>query len=136
MICKTSTSHEEGGIREWSVETKKFIGVNGRVKKLIYLKVDGPKAGKEFEIEADLVILAMGFLHPEHKGMIKDLSLELDLKGNVQTDENYMTSVKGIFAAGDMRRGQSLITWAISEGRKAAHHLDKYLMGKTSLPKG
>jgi len=92
-------------------------------------------AGSEFEIEADLVILALGFLHTEHSGLVKDLGLELDSKGNVKTDENYMTKVPGVFSAGDMHRGQSLVVWAISEGRKAAHYIDKYLMGETYLPR-
>jgi len=135
LLCKTTTSHEEGGIREWSVSTKKFIGRDGRVKKLLCQRVSQETAGREFEIEADLVIMAMGFLHTEHNGLVKDLGLELDSKGNVKTDENYMTKVKSIFSAGDMHRGQSLIVWAISDGRKAAHYIDKYLMGETYLPK-
>jgi len=135
LLCKTTTSHEEGGIREWSVSTKKFIGRDDRVKKLLCQRVSQETAGREFEIEADLVIIAMGFLHTEHNGLVKDLGLELDVKGNVETDENYMTKGLGIFSAGDMHRGQSLIVWAISEGRKAAHYIDKYLMGETYLPK-
>ena len=91
--------------------------------------------GSNFDIEADLIILAVGFLHPEHEGLVKDLGLELDNRGNVKTDGGYSTSVKKIFAAGDMRRGQSLVVWAISEGRGAAHFIDKYLMGRTSLPR-
>lgn len=134
LLFKASSSHEEGGIREWSVSTKKFIGENGRVKKLLCQRVDGKSEAEEFEVEADLVILAMGFLHPEHNGLVKELNLALDRKGNVLTDEGYMTSRKGVFACGDMRRGQSLIVWAISEGRRAAHHIDKYLMGATCLP--
>ena len=89
--------------------------------------------GSGFEIEADLVILALGFMHPE-KGLISEFGVELDPRGNVKTDERYLTSVKDVFAAGDMRRGQSLIVWAISEGRRAAHSIDKYLMGSTCLP--
>jgi len=134
LLCKTSTSHEEGGVREWSVSTKKFIGENGLVKKLLCQRLNQEIAGREFEIEADLVIIAMGFLHTEHNGLVKDLDLKFDNKGNVKTDEDYMTSVKGVFSAGDMQRGQSLIVWAISEGRKAAHCIDKYLMGKSNLP--
>ncbi|MCG2714578.1 MAG: glutamate synthase subunit beta [Candidatus Omnitrophica bacterium] len=133
LLCKTTTSHEEGGIREWSVSTKKFSGENGWVKKLLCQRVNQETAGREFEIEADLVIIAMGFLHPEHSGLIRDLNLELDSKGNVKTDENYMSSVKGVFSAGDVHRGQSLVVWAISEGRKAAYYIDKYLMGKSNL---
>jgi len=145
-VLKVSTSHEEGGIREWSVLSKRFIGGNGRIGKLSCVRVDILKdargcplmreiPGTEFEIEADLVILALGFLHPEHNGLVKDLGLELDSKGNVKTDENYMTKVKGVFSAGDMHRGQSLVVWAISEGRRAAHCIDKYLMGSTYLSK-
>ena len=90
--------------------------------------------GTEFEIEADLVILAIGFLHPQKEGLLKDLDLMLDSRGNIKTDESYMTSKCGIFAAGDTRRGQSLIVWAISEGRRTAHFVDKFLEGKTNLP--
>ncbi len=144
-ILKNSSSHEEGCERHWSVLTKKFIGKEGNIEKLQCAKVEFSKnddkscpvikeiAGSEFEIKADLVILAVGFSHPEHKGLVSDLNLELT-NGNVKTDENFMTSEKGIFSAGDMHRGQSLIVWAISEGRKAAHHMDKYLMGKSNLP--
>ena len=122
LILKMSTSHEEGCIREWSMITKEFIGENGRVKKLIC-----DREGKPFEIDADLVILALGFLHPEP---FKQLELELDNRGNIKTDDNFMTSRKGVFAAGDMRRGQSLIVWAIYEGMNAANKIDEYLMGK------
>jgi glutamate synthase (NADPH/NADH) small chain len=135
LLCKTTASHDEGGIRNWLVSTKKFSGENGQVKKLFCQRVNQEASDREFEIEADLVILALGFLHPEHNGLVKDLGLELDIKGNVKTDENYMTKGLGIFSAGDMHRGQSLIVWAISEGRKAAHCIDKYLMGETYLPK-
>ena len=91
-------------------------------------------SGSEFEIEADLILLAVGFLHPEHKGLLKDLRIELDPRGNVKTNDNYMTSRKGVFSAGDMRRGQSLIVWAISEGRRCARAIDIYLTGKSNLP--
>ena len=146
LLLKTSTSHEEGGEREWAVLTKKFVGREGRVKKVACIKVDFSQkdekscpvmreaAGSEFEIETDLVILAIGFLHTEHEGLVKGLGVELDARGNIKTDGNYMTSCKNIFSCGDMRRGQSLIVWAISEGRRAAHCIDKYLMGKTDLP--
>ena len=90
--------------------------------------------GSEFEIEADLVILAIGFLQPEHSGLLTDLGVEFDNRGNVKTDENFMTLKDKVFAAGDLRRGQSLIVHAISEGRKAAHYADKYLMGNSDLP--
>jgi len=146
MIFKTSTSHEEGGERHWAILTKKFIGENGRVRKLSCVRVEFPEVdergcpimreipGIEFEIEADLVILALGFVYPERKGLLEELHMELDSRGNVKTDQNYMTSIKGVFSAGDMRRGQSLIVWAISEGRKAAHFIDKYLTGDSHLP--
>jgi len=90
--------------------------------------------GSEFEIEADLVILAMGFLHPEHTGLLTDLNVEFDAHGNVKTGANYMTSMEKVFSAGDMRRGQSLVVWAISEGRRSAYAMDNYLMGESSLP--
>jgi glutamate synthase (NADPH/NADH) small chain len=90
--------------------------------------------GTEFEIETDLAILAVGFVHPEPKGPISDLKLELDKRGNIKTDNNYMTSKKSVFAAGDAHRGQSLVVWAISEGRSCAHYVDKYLMGNSHLP--
>jgi len=135
LLCRTSTSHEEGGVREWSVSTKKFSGRNGQIEKLICQRLAPETSGEEFEIEADLVILALGFLHPQHNGLVKDLGLELDSRGNVKTDENYMTKVSGVFSAGDMHRGQSLVVWAISEGRRAAYCMDKYLMGETYLPK-
>jgi glutamate synthase (NADPH/NADH) small chain len=145
-ILKNSSSHEEGCKRHWSVSTKGFIGKDGKVKRIQCSKVEFSKTnGKscpmmkeipesEFEISADLVILALGFLHPEHKGLVEDSKFELTERGNVKTDENFMTREEGIFSAGDMHRGQSLVVWAISEGRKAAHNIDKYLMGKSNLP--
>ncbi len=146
MLLKTSTSHEEGSERKWAILTKRFITEKGRVSKVSCVQVDfsGKNAqgmpsmkeieGSEFEIEADLVLLAVGFLHPEHNGLLKELGVELDARGNVKTDASFATSHKGVFAAGDMRRGQSLIVWAIAEGRKAAYNIDRYLMGETSLP--
>ena len=92
-------------------------------------------SGSEFDIETDFVILAVGFIHPEHDNLLKELGVEFDQRGNVKTDNKYMTSHKGVFSAGDMHRGQSLIVWAISEGRTAAHYIDEYLMDKSSLPK-
>ncbi len=145
-LLKTTSSHEEGVDRQWAILTKKFEGANGKVTKVHCVKADFSQkdakgspvmkevAGSEFIIEADIVVLAIGFLHPEHGGLIKNLALELDARGNVKTDEKFMTSVKKVFAAGDMRRGQSLVVWAISEGRKAARFIDEYLMGKSSLP--
>ena len=147
LLLKTSTSHEEGGERHWSILTKKFSGEGGQVKRLHCVKLDFSKNDEkgcpvmrevgtsEFNIDADLVILAIGFLHPEHEGLLKDLGVALEAKGNVKTGPDYMTSVKSVFSAGDMRRGQSLIVWAIQEGRSAAHYIDKFLMGKTFLPR-
>ncbi len=136
---RVSSSHEEGATREFAVLTQKFSGANGHVKTLHCVHVDAkmqPKAGTEFEIEADLVLLAMGFVHPVHDGMIKSLGLELDPRGNVKADTfAYATSMKKIFAAGDMRRGQSLVVWAIREGRQCAHAIDKFLTGTTTLPR-
>jgi glutamate synthase (NADPH/NADH) small chain len=91
-------------------------------------------AGSEFELDCDLCLLAMGFVSPEHPGPIDQLGLAKDNRGNVQVNENYMSSVEGVFAAGDMRRGQSLVVWAISEGRSAAHAVDEFLMGSSDLP--
>ena len=144
LLLKSSTSHEEGGERDWSVLTKRFIGSALKLAKLACVKVEFKKdpqgcslmqeiAGSDFEIEADLVILALGFLHPERKGIIQELGLDLDQRGNVKTDERFMTSKKNVFACGDMRRGQSLIVWAIAEGRRAAYQIDKYLMGQSTL---
>jgi glutamate synthase (NADPH/NADH) small chain len=134
LQLRTEGAHEEGGIRDWSVNSIKFTGdENGNVKQLHLVRVAPPPkfepiAGSEFVLEVDLVLLAMGFLGPVKNGMIEQLGVALDARGNVQADANYMTSVDGIFAAGDMRRGQSLVVWAISEGRKAAASIDRYLM--------
>ncbi len=136
MILRTSTSHEEGGVREFSVKTTAFSGEGGKVKKLHAVKIDKnfkEIPGSEFKINCELVLFAMGFLHPEHEMMLKDLDVELDKRGNVKTDEKYRTSVEGIFSAGDMRRGQSLVVHAISEGRKVAREIDLYLMRSSNL---
>jgi glutamate synthase (NADPH/NADH) small chain len=130
VLLKTSSSHEEGAERYWSVSAKRFIGDGGKVKKLICYKADSAMKeipDTEFEIEADLVILAMGFVHPEHHGPIGELSLHLDQRGNVKTDASYATSAKKVFACGDMRRGQSLVVWAIAEGRACAKNVDRAL---------
>ncbi|MCQ9205194.1 MAG: glutamate synthase subunit beta [Omnitrophica bacterium] len=146
LLLKTSSSHQEGTDRQWAVLTKKFIGENGQVTKLSCIQAEFTKEapntcpvmheipGSEFKIEANLVIIAVGFIHPEHQGLVKDLALELDKRGNIKTNPNFMTSKKGAFAAGDARIGQSLVVNAISEGRKAAHSVDTYLMGKSNLP--
>jgi glutamate synthase (NADPH) small chain len=139
LKLRTSASHEEGAKRDFAVLTTKFSGEDGAVKKLHCVRVDEkikPIAGTEFEIDADLVLLAMGFTHPVHKGMIDELALELDQRGNVKADTvAYQSSNPKVFAAGDMRRGQSLVVWAIREGRQAAHAVDKFLMGSTTLPR-
>ncbi|HVY56739.1 MAG TPA: glutamate synthase subunit beta [Xanthobacteraceae bacterium] len=139
LKLRTSSSHEEGAQREFSVMTQKFSGENGVVKKLHCVEVDDkfkPVPGSEFALDADLVLLAMGFVHPVHAGMIESLGVALDQRGNVQANTNdYRTSIEKVFAAGDMRRGQSLVVWAIREGRQAAHAVDKFLMGSTTLPR-
>ncbi len=133
LQLRTEAAHEEGGIRDWSIATTKFTGdEHGNVNQLHAVRVGpAPKfeaiPGSEFAIDADLVLIAMGFLGPVRGGMIEQLGVQLDNRGNVATDENYMSSVPGVFAAGDMRRGQSLVVWAISEGRKAAASVDAYL---------
>jgi glutamate synthase (NADPH/NADH) small chain len=147
MILRTSAAHEEGGVRDYSIATKSFSGINGEVSKAHAVRLDwsSPDSSgrrtmvevenSEFEIEADLVLLALGFLGPETNGMLGDLSVDLTERGNVKVDASMMTSVPGVFAAGDMSRGQSLVVWAIAEGREAAHHVDTYLMGQTNLPR-
>ncbi len=140
LMLRTSSSHEEGGTRDWSVSTERFSGENGCVKKLHCVRVELKNgrferiAGSEFELDAELVLLAMGFVHPEHDGLVKDWELGLDGRGNVQIDTNCMTSVPGVFAAGDCQRGQSLVVWAIADGRRAARGIDTFLMGKSELP--
>jgi glutamate synthase (NADPH/NADH) small chain len=139
MQLRSESSHEEGGIRDWSVSTTSFSGdEHGNVKRLHAVRVGPPPKfepvpGTEFTMEADLVLLAMGFLGPVRSGMVEQLGVKLDARGNIATDENYMSSVRGVFAAGDMRRGQSLVVWAITEGRKAARAVDVYLMGESKL---
>ena len=136
MQLRTESSHEEGGVRDWSVNSIKFTGdAEGNVKQLHGVRVSPPPkfeaiAGTEFTLDVDLVLLAMGFLGPVRSGMIEKLGLTLDARGNIATT-NYMSSVDGIFAAGDMRRGQSLVVWAIAEGRKAAAAVDTYLSKQT-----
>jgi glutamate synthase (NADPH/NADH) small chain len=139
LKLRTSSSHEEGAERDFSVLTQKFTGENGHVKKLHCVHVDDkmkPVPGSEFELKADLVLLAMGFVHPVHEGMLKSLGVVLDKRGNVEANTlKYQTSIAKVFAAGDMRRGQSLVVWAIREGRQAARAADEYLMGSTTLPR-
>ena len=139
MQLRIESSHEEGGVRDWGVATTRFTGdERGQVKQLHAVRVGPPPkfeaiGGSEFTIDADLVLLAMGFLGPVKNGMIEQLGVALDPRGNVAADANYMASVPGVFAAGDMRRGQSLVVWAIAEGRKAAQGIDRFLTGATKL---
>ena len=142
---RTSSSQEEGCARDWSVATKRFEGAGGKVKKLVAARVewkDGKMVevpGSEFELAADLVLLAMGFLGPAQTGLIEELGLEQDARGNVKAATDgagcYQTSNSKVFAAGDMRRGQSLVVWAIREGRQCARAVDEYLMGASDLPR-
>ena len=141
LRLRTESSHEEGGERVWSVNTTDFSGdEQGNVRQLHALKVGAPpkfeaEAGSEFSLPADLVLLAMGFVGPKPGGIADQLGYELDARGNARADANYMTSMPGVFAAGDVRRGQSLVVWAISEGRNAAHGVDTFLMGTSNLPR-
>jgi glutamate synthase (NADPH/NADH) small chain len=147
MKLRISSSHEEGCERDFAVATKRFSGEGGRVKALHAVKLAWKKdehgsfkpeeiAGSEFEVEADLVLLAMGYLHPVKSGMLEQLGVALDGRGNVKAHTTgYRTSNEKVFAAGDMRRGQSLVVWAIREGRQAARAVDEYLMGTSDLPR-
>lgn len=139
LKMRTSSSQAEGAERDWSVMTSEFIGSNGQITHINCVHVDEalqPIKGTEFELKADLVLLAMGFVHPEHEGMIEGAGVELDERGNVKANvRDYKTSKNGLFVAGDMRRGQSLVVWAIREGRQAARSVDEYLMGSTVLPR-
>jgi glutamate synthase (NADPH) small chain len=140
LQLRVEGAHEEGGIRDWSIATTKLTGdENGNVRQLHAVRVGPPPrfeaiAGTEFTMPADLILIAMGFLGPVRPGMIEQLGLQLDNRGNVATDQNYMSSLPGVFAAGDMRRGQSLVVWAISEGRKAAACVDTYLKAACARP--
>ncbi len=143
LILRTSTSHEEGVVRDYSILTKRLGGEGGKLKKMHCVRLEWIKEavtgqmkmneipGSEFEVECDLLLLAMGFTGPVKKGMLEELGVELDARGNVKADENKMTSVPGVFTAGDMTRGQSLVVWAIHEGRTAAQGVDQYLTVKT-----
>ncbi len=143
-ILRVSSAHEEGGDRVYAVSTQRFTGDAGRVTQLHAVKVElvreggrldfKPLAGTEFTLDVDLVLLAMGFLGPERPGPIATFGLALTDRGNVVRDRNWMTSVPGVFTCGDMQRGQSLIVWAIAEGRSCARGVDLYLMGKSDLP--
>ena len=147
FILKTTSSHEEGANREWAIATKKFIGdENGNLKSLVTVQLewkiteDGKTAGfieiagTEKEIPCELALLAMGFVSPQKTGLLEKLEIELDERGNVKaTEKQYQTNIQKVFAAGDMRRGQSLVVWAISEGRECARKVDEYLMGSSLL---
>jgi glutamate synthase (NADPH/NADH) small chain len=139
LQLRTESAHEEGGKRDWALNTVKFTGdEKGNVQQLHAIRVGPPPKfesipGTEFVMDVDLVLLALGFMGPVKQGMIEQFGVNLDSRSNIATGANYMTSVPGVFAAGDMRRGQSLVVWAISEGRKAAIAVDKYLMGSSSL---
>ena len=139
LKMRTSSSQEEGVDRDFAVMTQKFSGEDGKVKLLHCVRVDDkmqPLAGTEFTLKADLVLLAMGFLGPVQDGMISDLGVDLDRRGNVLADmDNYRSSQDKVFACGDMRRGQSLVVWAIREGRQCARAIDEFLMGETNLPR-
>lgn len=147
MKLRTSTSHEEGCTRDWAVSTRRFLGKDGRVIGAECVRVQWQRdangrmhlreiEGTEFVIPADLVLLAMGFLHPVHDGLLRQLGVALDARGNVKADDrSYRTSVDKVFVAGDMRRGQSLVVWAIREGRQCAHAVDTFLMGRSTLPR-
>jgi glutamate synthase (NADPH) small chain len=139
LKLRTSSSQAEGAGREFSIMTEEFYGDNGSLKALKCVRVDNEMKkidGSEFEIKADLALLAMGFVHPVHTGIIDNLGIEKDSRGNILADtEKYLTNIEKFFAAGDMRRGQSLVVWAIREGRQAARSVDKFLMGKTNLAK-
>ena len=137
---RVEAAHEEGGAREWSVQTTHLTGdAEGRVQRLHCVRV-GPKpklervAGSEFFLDVDLVLIAIGFSGPSKGGLLEQLPLAMNSRGNIHTDQTLMTSVPGVFSAGDARLGQSLVVWAIAEGRKAAHHMDAYLVGSSQLP--
>ncbi len=147
LKLRTSSSQEEGCERDWAVLTKRAVGENGKIKALECVRVEWVKGesgrfemremeGTKFDLKADLVLLAMGFLGPRREGMIEQAGVALDARGNVKADvKDYRTSVDKVFSAGDMRRGQSLVVWAIREGRQCARAIDEYLMGTTSLPR-
>ena len=145
MILRTSSSHEEGCERQWAINTKAFLGnKKGALRALQIVEVEWARdeesgrfsfqelAGTEREIPCELVLIAAGFLHPQYEGMLQKLGLELTDRGNVQ-DDHYQSNREKVFVAGDMRRGQSLVVWAISEGREAAKAVDQYLMGSSML---
>lgn len=139
LMYRTSSSHEEGVERDFAVTTTEFVGDGGKVRALKCARLELKNGrleqvpGSDFELPADLVLLAMGFIHPEPKGVVQQLGLELTDRGNIKVNRNLMTGVPGVFAAGDAQRGQSLVVWAIADGRRAAREIDRYLMGRSEL---
>jgi glutamate synthase (NADPH/NADH) small chain len=139
LMMRTSSSHEEGVERDFAVTTRRFIGDGTRITQLECARIEFKEGrmvevpGTEFTVDADLVLFAMGFVHPEKEGLLEQLGVELTDRGNVKVDADFMTSVPSVFAAGDMQRGQSLVVWAISDGRKAARGIDAYLSGSSDL---
>ncbi|MGB6049538.1 MAG: FAD-dependent oxidoreductase, partial [Rhodococcus sp. (in: high G+C Gram-positive bacteria)] len=140
LMYRVASAHEEGGERVFSVNTERFVGQDGKVTALQAHEVEfkGGKfekiEGSEFTLEADLVLLAMGFVGPEKPGLLTDLGVDLNERGNVKRTDEWVTNVPGVFVAGDMGRGQSLIVWAIAEGRACAAAVDTFLEGETALP--
>ena len=146
LILRSSAAHEEGGVRDYGILTKSFSGSNGKVEQLHGVRVEWTQPengerpsmvevpGSEIVVETELVLLAMGFLHPEQDGMLAQLGVEVDGRGNIKVGADRMSSVPAVFAAGDAARGQSLVVWAIAEGRETARAIDLYLMGESSLP--
>jgi glutamate synthase (NADPH/NADH) small chain len=146
MTLRRSYALDEGSTLDYAVSATSFTGSDGIVEKMHAVKVEWkpdesgrvgpvPVPGSEFALDADLVLLALGFLHPEKGGLLESLGVELDPRGNVRTDANKMSSLPGVFAAGDAARGQSLVVWALAEGREGARCVDQYLMGETALPR-
>ena len=146
MIVRSSAAHDEGGVRDYGIVTKSFSGRDGKLERLHAVRVEWSQPanggrpdmievpGSEFEVETELVLLAMGFLHPQREGLLNQLGVELDGRGNVNIGPDRMSSIPGVFAAGDTARGQSLVVWAIAEGRETARAIDYFLMGETKLP--
>ncbi len=145
LIYRTSSAHLEGGERDYAISTKSLSGKNGQLEKLHCVRLNWKKLpdgrqtfeeipGSEFEVKCDMLFLALGFLGPEKSKLVQDLGVELDARGNIKSTPNKRTSVDGVFTAGDATRGQSLVVWALAEGRTAAHHVDIYLQGGTQLP--
>ena len=141
-LYKETSSHKEGCIQNWEINTKQILG-ESNVEKVVLERIKWvnengrmvmkPIEDSEFTLEIDMILLAMGFVSPQYEGMVESLGLKLDPRGNLLTDQNYQTSLEGVFTAGDMRSGQSLVVRAIKEGREVAKHVDEYLMGETFI---